>query len=242
MRNEDQESTPKPGITLLELLITLSLFGAIMALLTTTFFQFQDQNRRAESVFQLRQESRILERIIREDLQNVIYLHAYMGGGSKDFDQRRSGIYGISEEIGELNRDRIHMHVGRLSRFHRSVPFNKDPAVHEVSYYLEESEQGQWQLKRREEFYIDPDITDGDESIVHTISDHVLSLDVKYYQGNSQETLDEWDSTDIDKQGKQPLPSGVNVTMELVNDRGEKLKTDFQVNLRSDMGALIKWK
>jgi len=236
------EATKLPGFTLLELLITLSLFGAILAFLTTSFFQFQDQNRRTESIFQLRQESRILERIIREDLQNVLYLYAYTSGGTKDFDQRKSGIYGISEEVGELNKDSIHMHVGRLSRFHRSVPHNRDPAVHEVSYYLEESDQDQLHLKRREDFYIDPDITDGDESIVHTISDNVRSLDVKYYQAKSPDELDEWDSTEVFKKKGHPLPAGIYVTIELENKNGEKLKSDFHVNLKPDMGASIKWR
>lgn len=236
------KSARMQGITLLELLITLSLFGAIMTFLTTSFFQFQDQNRRTESIFQLRQESRILERIIREDLQNVLFLYGYMSGGTKDLDQRKSGLYGISEEVGGLNKDAIHMHVARSSRFHRSVPFQRDPAVHEISYFLEEVEQDQLHLKRREDFYIDPDITEGEESIVHTISENVRSFDIKYYKAKSSDALDEWDSTEVYKRKEHPLPAGIFVTIELENEKGEKLKTDFQVNLNPDMGVSIKWR
>jgi|APSaa5957512622_1039677.scaffolds.fasta_scaffold54392_2 prepilin-type N-terminal cleavage/methylation domain-containing protein len=236
------KSVRMQGFTLLELLITLSLFGAIMAFLTTSFFQFQDQNRRAESIFQLRQESRILERIIREDLQNVLFLYGYMSGGTKDLDQRKSGLYGISEEVGELNKDAIHMHVARSSRFHRSVPFQRDPVVHEISYFLEEVEQDQLHLKRREDFYIDLDITEGEESIVYTISENVRSFDIKYYKAKSLDALDEWDSTEVYKRKEHPLPAGIYVTIELENEKGEKLKTDFQVNLNPDMGVSIKWR
>jgi len=232
----------KPGVTLLELLITLTMFAAIMTFLMTSFFQFQDQNRRVDSIFQLRQESRILERIIREDLQNVLYLFEFMGGGSREYDQRRSGIYGINEIIGDRDNDSIHMHVGRLSRFYRTVPNEKDPAVHEVSYFLEETEQGTQLLRRREEFYVDPDITDGDESIVHTLSENVLSLDIKYYKGADPEPNDEWDSADYAKKKEQPIPAGIKVAMELENKNREILKTAFQVNLKPDMGLLIKWK
>ena len=232
----------KPGFTLMELLITLTLFAIIMTFLMTSFFQFQDQNQRMESVVELRQESRILERIIREDLQNVLFLHEFMKRGTQDYDQRKSGIIGVSEAVGDRDNDSIHMHVGRLNRFYRTIPHDKDPAIHEVSYFLEETGQQTVQLRRREEFYIDSDITEGDESIVHTLSDNVRSFDVKYYIGVDPEEVEEWDSAENSKRGASALPAGVKVTIELENEKGEILKSAFQVNIKPDMGTMIKWK
>ena len=55
------------GFTLMELLVTLSLFSAIMGFLMTSFFQFHQQSDRMESILKLRQETRILERILRNE-------------------------------------------------------------------------------------------------------------------------------------------------------------------------------
>ncbi|MBT4089420.1 MAG: prepilin-type N-terminal cleavage/methylation domain-containing protein, partial [Deltaproteobacteria bacterium] len=56
----------KNGFTLLELLLTLSIFAAIMGLLMNVFFQFKDQSNRFGSTLDLRQEARILELLLRQ--------------------------------------------------------------------------------------------------------------------------------------------------------------------------------
>ncbi len=231
------------GLTLMELLIALSLFAAIMGLLMNSFFQFQTQSKRMESILSLRQEARILERIIREDLQSVTYLGEFMKDPLNEKDDRKSGIYGINETLGEKDADIIHMHVGHVSKFFRGVSFDKDPELHEVSYFLEEKEDGSKRFKRREEFYIDNDITEGDRSITHTLSDNIASFNIKYYRGSETEELDEWDSSSYEenKNSDYKIPAGIEIDLELRNTSGEILKSKMKVNLHPYMGVFATW-
>ncbi len=228
---------------MLELLLTLSLFAAIMGLLMNVFFQFKDQTTRFDASLDLRQEARILEHLLRQDLQAVVYLKAFVKQFPGEEDDRRSGIVGIDEQSGEQERDRIHMHVNRPTRFFRGIPPEKDPGIHEVSYYLEVDDNNRLQFNRREQFYIDLDITDGDESIVHALSENVVGFDIKYYGKNSSDPVEEWGAPGALKQTKEAssVPAGVGVTLKLQTQGGEIFETQFQINLQPSMGGGISW-
>lgn len=241
------EKSEVVGFTLLELLITLGLFAAIMSILMNTYFQFHKQNERLESILQLRQEARILEQILREDLKSVVYLDEFMKDPRGEKDGRKSGLVGIDNSSGDKDRDSLNMHVNHPNRFLRGLPLDRDPEIHEVGYFLEETESGSLRLKRREEYYIDTDITDGEESIVHTLSENVVSLDIKYYRGIDLEALDEWNNSntiDSDNQNNKSdkIPAGVKITLEFSSQTGETLKSIFQFNMHPKMGSFIDWK
>ncbi len=229
------------GFTLLELLLTLSIFAAIMGLLMNVFFQFKDQSTRFESTLDLRQEARILELLLRQDLQAAVYLAEYI---SKADDGRRSGIVGIDGKTGEADHDQVHMHVNRAARFFRGLPLGKDPEIHEVSYYLEEVVDNRFHFKRREQFYIDVDITDGEGSISHAISENVVAFDLKYYRQGNAEPVEEWGTEVIQREMKAAvgIPAGVLVVLKLQNSSGENFKTQFQINLQPSFGQNIVWK
>ncbi|MBU3915158.1 hypothetical protein KKA14_06450 [bacterium] len=231
------------GLTLMELLIALSLFAAIMGLLMNSFFQFQSQNDRMTSILSLRQEARTLERILREDLQSVTYLGEFMKDPLNEKDDRKSGIYGINGALGEKDADIIHMHVGHVSRFYRSLPFDKDPELHEVSYFLEEKDDGGTRFKRREEFYIDNNIAEGDRSVIHTLSENIVSFNIKYYRGSEVEALDDWDSSSYEenKNSAYKIPAAIEIDLELKGKSGEILKSKLQVNLHPYMGLFATW-
>lgn len=228
----------------MELLIALSLFSAITGILMSSFFQFHRQSDRVETILNLRQELRILEQIIRNDIQSVIYLDAFMTDPQKEQDGRKSGIYGEDVIMGDKSKDRLHMHVNTYARFQRNLSREHDPEIHEVSYFLEEVETDHYRFKRREEFYIDNDITEGERSVVHTLSENITSFDVKYFKGAETEPVDEWDSSTYEK-SKTPadkIPAGLVLTMELKSQNGETLKSSIQINLQPYMGQIIKWR
>jgi len=237
------------GFTMMELMVAMVIIGSIMTMIMSGFWQFSDQNSRVESILKLRQEMRILEKLIREDLQAAVYLEEFMGGGEKDDvdDGRKSGIYGINETRGDKDADIIHLHVNRSSRFYRSTEYKNDPMLHEVSYFLIENDDDALKFQRREEFYLDPDITDGERSIIHTLSNHVVSFNIQYYRINQDEALDEWDSSNTDQQDSSKnqkgnwIPAGVKVTLEIMDKKGEKLVNVFQVNIHPPMSSNINW-
>ncbi len=231
------------GFTLLELLLTLSIFAAIMGLLMNVFFQFSDQSTRFSSTLDLRQEARILELLLRQDLQSAVYLKSWAEkSGEDEINNRRSGIVGIDEKNGEEDSDRLHLHVNRPARFYRGLSMEKDPEIHEVSYYLEDIVD-RYQFKRREQFYIDSDITDGDVSISHALSENVVAFDLKYYLQKTLEPIEEWGTEGIQREEKDAvgIPAGVVVTLKLQDLSGESLETQFQINLQPHMGTGITW-
>lgn len=234
----------KSGFTLLELLVALGVFSAIMAVLMNVFFQFKDQTARFESVMALRQESRILEHLLRQDLQAAVYLNEFVKPNIRGEVENESGIISVNETDGDLDADQLHMHVNRRSRFYRGLSPDRDPEIHEVSYFLKINSKGIKQLLRREQFYIDNDLTDGEPSITHAISDNVIGFDVKFFLSKRTEPLDEWGTDRIKSMFKEAvgIPAGVLVTLKLKNAAGERLESGFQVNLHPDMGGGISWK
>ncbi len=207
------------------------------------FFQFNDQSTRFGSKLDLRQEARILELLLRQDLQSAVFLNSWSKKNKEDdFDNRYSGIVGINDKNGDEDSDQIHLHVNRPARFFRGLPPEKDPEIHEVSYYLEEVDD-RYQFKRREQFYIDSDITDGDGSISHSLSENVVAFDLKYYLPKKLEPVEEWGTEGVQREENDAvgIPAGVIVTLKLQDSSGESLETQFQINLQPNMGNGITW-
>jgi prepilin-type N-terminal cleavage/methylation domain-containing protein len=239
----NQVHKPNSGFTLMELMIALGLFAAITGILTSSFFQFHQQSDRMETILRLRQELRIIEQILRNDVKSAIYLDKFMEDPKKLQDGRKTGIYGVDESGGDYSKDQLHMHVNNVSRFHRNLTKKQDPEIHEVSYFLEEDETGEFKFKRREEFFIDNDITDGERSILHTLSNKIVSFDVKYFKSTSEEELDEWDVDDNTSTGSQEekLPAGLIITLKIEGKNGESLSSEMQVNIQPYMGQNVVW-
>lgn len=234
----------KDGFTLLELLVTLGLFAAIMGLLMNVFFQFKDQSTRFESMMALRQEARVLEHLLRQDLQAAVNLSKYATSGGGGDEPNRSGVIGVDEQEASEESDELHLHVNRPVRFFRGLEPNKDPELHEVSYFLDLDDNERKNFTRREQFYIDSDMTDGENSISHVLSTNVAGLDLKFYLSGRAEPLDEWGTSAIQREFEAAVgvPPGIQVTLKLKSPSGEILENQFQINLQPDMGADIKWK
>ncbi len=237
------DSTTISGFTLLELLVALGLFGVITGILMSSFFQFHQQSDRMETILRLRQELRIIEQIIRNDVKSVVYLDKFMDDPKKLQDGRKTGIYGVDESGSDYSKDQLHMHVNNVSRFHRNLTKEHDPEIHEVSYFLEENETGEFKFKRREEFFIDNDITAGERSILHTLSSKIVSFDVKYFKATSEEEADEWDSSSYVSTGLQAdkIPAGLIITLKIKDKNGESLTSDMQINIQPYMGQNVEW-
>ncbi len=225
------------GLTLLELMLTLVIFSSIIGLLMNSFVQLRQQNELVQTILTLRQETRVLEQLLKEDILSAVYLHEYMNMAGKTLDGRKSGIVGINNSYEEFDMDAIHMHVHNKSKFQRTMAYSDDPELYEVSYYLDTDDIEHPQFMRREEIYIDSDIMDGDRSITHTLSQRVVSFNMEYFEGNNSEEEEEWDSS----QKNGLLPSGLKITIKLKDEKDKTLESEFQINLRPSIGAYTTW-
>jgi len=203
-----------------------------------SFVQLQNQDTAISDILKLRQEARILEKIIRRDFQSAVYLTEYMRLKPVILDDRQSGIVSLSNEYDNKNRDVVHMHVHKPSEFNRTMKLSEDPEVHEVSYFIDDTDEDHLRFQRREELYVDDDITDGDRSITYSLSQYVTEFDIQFFRGIEPEKIEEWDS----EKERQPIPAGVEVTLIYQYDSGATLKSSFQIILRSTTEGFITWK
>jgi len=229
----------RKGMTLIELLLSLAMLGSIVALLLTSFSQTRKQQDRLKAEIEMRQEMRILFRVLAKDFESAVYLENFMGG--KPVQYKKSGIFGENDDSLEFARDKVHMHVHRRAFNHRGVPLYKDPELHEVSYYLEENDEGVPEFIRREEFYIDTDITAGDRSLFLKLTDHLIGFDVQYVKQNIvDDWQDNWDSSAIKSQYDW-MPQAVKITLLMKTPSGDKLEETREFNIRPNYGTKIRW-
>lgn len=224
-------------MSLMEMFLSLLLMGMISALLASTLFESSKQKNRMSSELEFRQETRIILRFLKNDLQSTVYLSDYVKSGSQE--DRKSGI--LLENLQENNHtenvdaDKLYMHVRHKSVMFKGTDAKNDPGLHEVGYYLEPLENNLFRLMRREEFYIDSDITGGERSRTAPISEHIASLNFEFLQESqddrSEEWLQEWDSKKYSTQGKYPLPIAVKITLEMGNEKKESFKEVMEINL-----------
>ncbi len=224
------------AFSLLELLLTLTLFGAMMALLLGSFFQFQKGKSRLTTQNALRKQLQMAETLLSQDLEAAIYAtHFVEPNPDQPDEKRKSGIQGIDHSFGDHDEDELHLHVARASRFFRGSNRPFDPQLHEVSWFVAPDDQGRPSLVRREEYYLDGDMTQGPRSLGVGIVTRVRHFDIKYHDSGDRKPRNSWTS-----EAKHPLPLGVTLTLEIENEAGERLRHQFSRNLRPPMNP-AKW-
>ena len=221
------------GFTLLEILVSMTLFSAIAGLLMSSFLNFQGIGQRLDNKMKLRQELRNLETLIREDIYNVVYLDHFANTGAGT--SRPSGMRSQDQQEGTLQRDRLDLQVHSRGKFFTGFKRAYNPELFEVSYYFSQNHQGETGFYRRESYFIDGPIEEGGEEIVHRLSTHVKVFNLTFYDQDNK-TLPKWTSTKTAN-----LPAGVEVDLTIQNKQGEEMTQRFTINLHPSMGANVSW-
>ncbi len=215
----------------MELLVAIFLLSTILALLYNAFFQISDSTREVTGSLESEQELRLLMKIVLDDLQAVQYLDRLVAhNDAEEGKYYHTGIF--SKRIAgpaEKPVNFIRFHTAIPTRFFpRAIELKKDPQLHEVEYYLHFDAFAQkWLFKRREDFYVDDDISAG--GVEQTLSETVVAFDLQFMEQNILQAngelrevwVPEWDS----REGRcsatpQPeripcLPLAIRLTMAL---------------------------
>ncbi len=236
----------KSGFTLLELLASIALLSFISMLIYRAVFQFSDGSERVLKILEARQELRLLGQIVLDDLQRVQYLTNFVILNSKE-EQYQTGIISKRFDGPESQpASAIHFHTAGETRFfNEATELKKDPELHEVGYWLvRDPLKNEWIFQRREDFYIDSDMTEGGK--FQTLSKRISLFQLQFLSqnivdvetGQIQEVwLDEWDSAEqkcspTPSAGSEPcLPLAIRLMMGITSETGEEYLDTLEFNL-----------
>ena len=222
-----------PGFTLIELIIAISLLGTILTLVYGSFGQIAGSARQEAQHLADKQELRLLLNMVASDLQAAQYLQEAVKLG------RASGFNAETQQLEGADFTTVHLHAALPARFHSDVPAAKDPLVHELGYLVRLAERGEGEglvLVRREDFYVDEDLTEGGVSVV--VIDRITNFKVEFLEPpDSKTSTDEswelaWDSAD---KPKYPLPVALRITLGRSDSSGSPRLETMEMNLQ---GAL----
>jgi hypothetical protein len=117
----------------------------------------------------------------------------------------------------EGDQDRLIFHTLTHVRYLKDT---KESDQAEVSYFLEEEEEGEgiWALKKRVQS--PPDAEPEEGGVVMTILTGVREFNLRYYDSQKGEFFPEWDSTAVDYANR--LPRAVEILLILENPMEEE--------------------
>ena len=219
----------RPGFTLIELLVALSLLSVVLTLLFGGFFQISNSANRLNERLTQRQELRLLADMIAQELLAAQYLKELAKGGNS------SGIVAETRPVGDGDFTRIDFHAAVPVRYYRQVPPERDPRLHELGYWVElDEDTGDPVLMRREDFYLDDELSAGGESVRMAAGVEAFLVEFLPAEGaGSSETLeqwtDRWDSINAPNNAKMPL--AIRLTLSLKVESGNPLSETHVVNL-----------
>ena len=236
----------KSGLSILELLISVTLLGLVMSVLYAAFFQMSNSSLKVQSTIDARQELRLLMKIVLDDLQKIRYLKHFAESNQNENQQRETGLIG-DQDLGPENPDtgqleyvtHVDFHTAIKSRFFPEAS-DHDPELHEVGYSMQKNpDTKKWEFIRREDFYVDNNLREGGK--YHVLSEEVTKFEIEFLEsetafaegGFREKWTKVWDSeerfcNDLKVKESFCLPRAVKLSMAL-KSQGEKIISDTQV-------------
>jgi prepilin-type N-terminal cleavage/methylation domain-containing protein len=238
----------RKAFSLLELLVSITLLALVSALIYGAFFQVSNSSLKVKESLSQSQELRLLMKMVLDDLQAVQYLEHFV---EDEESNSQTGIISTLEWVQSIENNSSPSEVSNLS-FHASVPsrFFKDiesvrsgmdPQLHEIGYFLEfDQAEGILEFKRREDFYIDNDLTEGGR--IQVLSESVSDFQVEFLfreieqaaGGSKEEWTAEFNTEEREcfKTGEPPcLPRAIQLSMSLQGASGEIVSDSQVINL-----------
>ena len=220
------------GFTLLELLIAISLLSIVMVLLYGSVAQISSGTASLNADLANQQETRLLLRMITDDLQAATYLEGFAKG-----NDAKSGLLLTLDRVGADSYSIAQFHANVPVRFHRRINRQADPRVHEIAYWVEAAEEDPnlMVLKRREDFYVDNDMEDGGITVDIAEGIKTFQIEVLGEREISHSLEGDWqDNWDSNGDVKRRIPLAVRVTLALVPAPGLEIKEEvLEINIES---------
>ena len=215
------------GFTLLELIIALTLLGTVLTLIYGSLYQLSTGAGSLRDSLTERQELRLLLKMITDDLQSARWLNAYMAG----HPTATSGLRASLRKEGSGEFSDISLHTSQWARFHRALPREKDPGLHEVGWKVRPASNGTLELVRREDFYLDEEMMSGGVEV--PVAENLETFRVEFLPvpdapTTTEEWSSQWNSGELAKGRRLPLAMRLKIGRKLPS--GEVLEETMELN------------
>ncbi|MBT6728399.1 MAG: prepilin-type N-terminal cleavage/methylation domain-containing protein [Deltaproteobacteria bacterium] len=238
------------GFSLLEVLVSMAILGLLVTLLYSSFSQISRTSLSVENSLRGREELRLLMKVVLDDLQAMQYLSRLVELNESEspgvqIDSFETGLIArlVDGPQGAESSSAIDFHAARRARFYPEWRV-QDPRLHEIGYRMQEnSETGRWELWRREDFYVDPDLSEGGRD--YLLTDRVtgflvelLEQEIELADGGTQENwVKDWDTQELacernsEASNSFCLPRAIRLSMAVEDEDGQTLEESLTINL-----------
>lgn len=218
------------GFTLIELIVSIALLSLVLTLVYGSFFQLSDGAQQLKERLSARQELRLLARLVADDLRAVQWLGQFEG----DSDTRLTGMVAELEFVDGSEFSNLNFHAAVSARFHRDLEPGTDPRLHEIGYRVRKAEdRDTYQLLRREDFYLDDDITEGGVEV--PLADGIEVFRVTFLReavtSGEEDWRERWGGRWATSD-EPHLPAAIRVELTQATPDGRRISETVEFNLK----------
>ena len=212
------------GLTLLEMLISISIIGIIMAVVYGAYMSNVDAIQMTRQEAEVTQKARIVFDRMGKDLAS-----AFIGTGMGEEEGENLLVFiGQDIETDGYPADRLDFTSLSHLPMAGAGPWTD---LCEVSYFLEAGPEGTgFVLFRRDDAFLDGNPLEGGPSF--EIADGIKSFDVTF-QDQGGEVYEGWNSLEGEQKGR--LPSLISIRLVLTN--GDDVDRLFQISFRPELAG-----
>lgn len=209
------------GFTLIEVMIGVALLASMSVLMYSTVNRSLSSKeyveKKNEGVHGVRV---ILDKMIR-DVNQAFMANVVFRGAQGEF---QTGFKGQES----------FMEFSTMSHYHY-LPNEKDSDQVVVGYRLESNDKSLYKLMRRESNRLTKNLDEGGKEF--DVLDNIKKLELKYYDANKKEWVNDWDSTSLSALGKLPEAVQINITVaELADDESDTIKKEISFSTVAMIG------
>jgi len=227
-------SSNKSGFTLIELMLSLSIFTIIGMATVKHISQIQNTKNMAFQELDLYNDLRAAVSLLRYDINQAFHvLYDDLGEENKKLvTTSQPGPHTIFD--GRKNE----LVFTALS--HRVYYGGKRESEQtEISYFLQKKEGNKLpSLMKRESEIIDADLYQGGQ--IYTLVDNVSALSFKYWDEKQQKWLDDWNSDNSDTRDRFPYAVKVRLGVGSEKDKLE-IETSFKLAFPNNQAVLVNF-
>lgn len=197
------------GFTLLETLVTIAIFAAVITILYPTYTGTFKNIQAAESQAEIYQMARTALKRMTEDLESAYLPKPIASSNTEEANLKSIGFFGEDFSLDGRSADRLRFTSGRrllLDEYDRVGSGG-------IEYYVKKSHNEEGFILYRSDT-LDLENQPEEETGGWILCDSLYSINFTYHD-NDGETHDSWDSA-VDS-SKERLPAMVSINLEFLN-------------------------